>query len=92
MMSPQATSLRAQQQALAAAIVGDTDEADAWLRPRADGRPYAGQISFVADRPGHDQRYAIDATKIETQLKWKAAETFETGIRKTVEWYLKKYG
>ena len=52
---------------------------------------YKELISFVADRPGHDKRYAIDATKIETQLKWKAAETFETGIRKTVEWYLKKY-
>lgn len=52
---------------------------------------YKDLISFVADRPGHDKRYAIDATKIETQLKWKAAETFETGIRKTVEWYLKEY-
>ena len=52
---------------------------------------YKELISFVADRPGHDKRYAIDATKIETQLGWKAAETFETGIRKTVEWYLKKY-
>lgn len=52
---------------------------------------YKELISFVADRPGHDKRYAIDATKIETQLGWKAAETFETGIRKTVEWYLRKY-
>jgi dTDP-glucose 4,6-dehydratase len=52
---------------------------------------YKELISFVADRPGHDRRYAIDATKIESQLGWKAAENFESGIRKTVEWYLKKY-
>ena len=58
------------------------------LRPRADGRPYAEQIAFVADRPGHDRRYAIDARKIERELGWKPAETFETGIRKTVQWYL----
>jgi dTDP-glucose 4,6-dehydratase len=50
--------------------------------------PYAGQISFVADRPGHDLRYAIDATKLETDLDWRARETFETGIEKTVRWYL----
>jgi dTDP-glucose 4,6-dehydratase len=49
---------------------------------------YKDLITFVADRPGHDRRYAIDATKIETQLGWKAQENFETGIRKTVEWYL----
>ncbi len=58
------------------------------LRPRADGRPYKSQISYVTDRPGHDRRYAIDARKIEQELNWKPAETFETGIRKTVQWYL----
>ena len=58
------------------------------LRPRADAKPYAAQISFVSDRPGHDRRYAIDASKIEQELGWKPAETFETGIRKTVQWYL----
>jgi len=58
------------------------------LRPRTDGTPYARQISHVTDRPGHDRRYAIDARKIERELGWKPAETFETGIRKTVQWYL----
>lgn len=58
------------------------------LRPRADGQPYAKQITYVTDRPGHDRRYAIDARKIERELGWKPAETFETGIRKTVQWYL----
>ena len=58
------------------------------LRPRADGRSHAEQIAFVPDRPGHDRRYAIDARKIERELGWKPAETFETGIRKTVQWYL----
>jgi dTDP-glucose 4,6-dehydratase len=58
------------------------------LRPRADGKPYKEQITYVADRPGHDRRYAIDARKLESQLGWKPAETFETGIRKTVQWYL----
>ena len=57
-------------------------------RPRADGTSYATQITHVKDRPGHDRRYAIDARKIEQQLGWRPAETFETGIRKTVEWYL----
>jgi dTDP-glucose 4,6-dehydratase len=52
---------------------------------------YIEQLSFVKDRPGHDFRYAIDATKIENELNWKAKEVFETGIRKTVVWYLKKY-
>jgi dTDP-glucose 4,6-dehydratase len=56
--------------------------------PRADGRSYAEQITFVKDRPGHDRRYAIDARKIERELGWKPTETFETGIRKTVRWYL----
>ncbi len=58
------------------------------LRPRADGKPYAEQIAYVKDRPGHDRRYAIDARKIERELGWKPAETFDTGIRKTVQWYL----
>ena len=56
--------------------------------PKADGTSYADQITFVKDRPGHDRRYAIDARKIETDLGWKPVETFETGIRKTVRWYL----
>ena len=58
------------------------------LQPRADGRSYREQISYVADRPGHDRRYAIDARKIEQELGWKPVETFASGIRKTVEWYL----
>lgn len=57
-------------------------------RPRADGQSYASQMTFVKDRPGHDRRYAIDAGKIERELGWRPAETFETGIRKTVLWYL----
>lgn len=59
------------------------------MRPRKSGK-YADLISFVADRPGHDLRYAIDATKIERELNWKAEETFDTGIVKTIEWYLNK--
>jgi dTDP-glucose 4,6-dehydratase len=58
------------------------------LRPRGDGKSYREQISYVTDRPGHDRRYAIDARKLERELGWKPAETFDTGIRKTVEWYL----
>lgn len=58
------------------------------LRPRADGASYSTQITYVTDRPGHDRRYAIDATKLQRELGWKPAETFETGIRKTVQWYL----
>ncbi len=61
------------------------------MHPRQDGNSYSAQISYVKDRPGHDRRYAIDATKIETELGWKAAENFETGIVKTIEWYLKRY-
>jgi dTDP-glucose 4,6-dehydratase len=58
------------------------------LRPRPDGMPYSAQISFVKDRPGHDRRYAIDAGKLERELGWRPQETFQTGIRKTVEWFL----
>jgi dTDP-glucose 4,6-dehydratase len=58
------------------------------LQPRSDGKGYAEQITYVKDRPGHDRRYAIDARKIERDLGWKPKETFETGIRKTVQWYL----
>jgi dTDP-glucose 4,6-dehydratase len=58
------------------------------LRPKADGTSYSSQITYVTDRPGHDRRYAIDARKLEAELGWKPAETFDTGIRKTVEWYL----
>ncbi|MBX5222125.1 dTDP-glucose 4,6-dehydratase [Rhizobium sp. NLR8a] len=58
------------------------------LTPLPNGASYKAQISFVRDRPGHDRRYAIDAAKIERELDWRPSETFETGIRKTVEWYL----
>ncbi|MDO4723555.1 MAG: dTDP-glucose 4,6-dehydratase [Comamonadaceae bacterium] len=58
------------------------------LRPRADGLSYAAQIRFVADRPGHDRRYAIDARKMQQELGWAPAETFDSGIEKTVQWYL----
>ncbi len=58
------------------------------IRPREDGASYAAQKTFVTDRPGHDRRYAIDAAKIETELGWTPAETFETGIRRTIQWYL----
>jgi dTDP-glucose 4,6-dehydratase len=58
------------------------------LRPKADGSRYREQISYVTDRPGHDRRYAIDATKIHKELGWKPKETFDSGIRKTVQWYL----
>lgn len=58
------------------------------LRPKAKGGNYRAQITYVADRPGHDRRYAIDARKIERELGWKPGETFNTGIKKTVQWYL----
>jgi dTDP-glucose 4,6-dehydratase len=58
------------------------------LRPRTDGRRHREQITFVKDRPGHDRRYAIDAGRIGRELGWRPAETFETGLRKTVRWYL----
>jgi len=60
------------------------------IKPRNDGSSYKDLISFVKDRAGHDRRYAIDANKIETELGWKASENFETGILKTIEWYLNK--
>ena len=58
------------------------------LRPRADGQPYESLITYVADRPGHDLRYAIDPTKLTQQLGWRPTRTFDTGIRETVAWYL----
>ena len=58
------------------------------LKPQANGQAYESLITFVKDRPGHDLRYAIDATKIAKELGWVPEETFETGIRKTVLWYL----
>jgi len=58
------------------------------LRPRADGARYESQITYVKDRPGHDRRYAIDPSKIQREIGWKPAETFETGINKTVSWFL----
>lgn len=60
-------------------------------QPRKNGSSYAELITFVIDRPGHDRRYAIDATKLENELGWKAQENFESGIEKTVKWYLDKY-
>jgi dTDP-glucose 4,6-dehydratase len=63
------------------------DRLDA-VRPRADGASYKSQITFVKDRPGHDRRYAIDARKIERELGWTPRETFESGITKTIDWYL----
>ena len=58
------------------------------FRPKPDGSSYASQVTYVKDRPGHDRRYAIDARKLEQELGWKPTETFESGIRKTVQWYL----
>jgi dTDP-glucose 4,6-dehydratase len=56
--------------------------------PRKDGKPYSGQIEFVRDRPGHDRRYAIDCSKIQRELGWRPAESFETGLAKTVDWFI----
>jgi dTDP-glucose 4,6-dehydratase len=61
------------------------------LKPRSDRKSYHEQITYVQDRAGHDKRYAIDATKIETELKWKADENFDSGIQKTVKWYLDNF-
>ena len=58
------------------------------LKPKSDGKSYTDQITFVKDRPGHDKRYAIDASKLESELNWKPQETFESGLRKMVLWYL----
>ncbi|HEX5377920.1 MAG TPA: GDP-mannose 4,6-dehydratase, partial [Phenylobacterium sp.] len=58
------------------------------LRPRPDGKSHRVQITYVADRPGHDHRYAIDPSKLERELGWKAQESFESGIERTVQWYL----
>jgi dTDP-glucose 4,6-dehydratase len=58
------------------------------LRPKSDGKSYFMQLKYVSDRPGHDRRYAIDTSKIQRDLGWEPVETFETGIRKTVQWYL----
>ncbi|MDR2508178.1 MAG: dTDP-glucose 4,6-dehydratase [Candidatus Accumulibacter sp.] len=66
------------------AVCGLLDE----MKPRPDGLSYRGQIVHVADRPGHDRRYAVDARKIESELGWRPAETFSTGLEKTVRWYL----
>ncbi|TQT84530.1 dTDP-glucose 4,6-dehydratase, partial [Xanthomonas perforans] len=57
-------------------------------RPRDDGKPRASQITYVTDRPGHDRRYAIDASKLKNELGWEPAYTFEQGIAQTVHWYL----
>jgi dTDP-glucose 4,6-dehydratase len=59
------------------------------LLPESQHKPHKDLVEFVTDRPGHDQRYAIDASKIQQELGWKPRETFESGLRKTVEWYLK---
>jgi dTDP-glucose 4,6-dehydratase len=61
------------------------------MKPKSDGSSYNSLITYVEDRAGHDRRYAIDATKLENELGWKADENFDTGIVKTIEWYLKKY-
>ena len=58
------------------------------LKPRLNGGSYSELITYVTDRPGHDFRYAIDASKINKDLGWSPTETFETGIRKTIQWYL----
>ena len=58
------------------------------IKPAQNGKPYSSLIEFVSDRPGHDQRYAIDATKIQTELGWQPQETFESGMKKTIQWYL----
>lgn len=71
---------------IAATICSLLDE----IKPKLEGS-YKDQITYVEDRAGHDRRYAIDATKLENELSWKADENFETGIRKTIEWYVGVY-
>jgi dTDP-glucose 4,6-dehydratase len=61
-------------------------------KARRDGKSYREQITFVGDRPGHDRRYGIDASKIENELGWKPRETFESGLRRTISWYLENQG
>ena len=73
-------------------VVGQICDALDEVRPRGDGRSFRGQISFVADRRAHDRRYAIDASKIRHELGWEPKESFETGLRRTVEWYLEHEG
>jgi dTDP-glucose 4,6-dehydratase len=58
------------------------------MRPRMDGKSYSSQITYVEDRPGHDRRYSIDASKIQSELAWRPLESFDTGIKKTIRWYL----
>jgi dTDP-glucose 4,6-dehydratase len=60
----------------------------AFVAESKPGRNYAGLITYVQDRPGHDRRYAIDATRVRTELQWEPGETFATGMRKTVQWYV----
>jgi dTDP-glucose 4,6-dehydratase len=62
------------------------------IQPAQNGRLHRDLITFVKDRPGHDFRYAIDCTKLENELGWKPQETFQTGIRKTIQWYLNNPG
>ena len=59
-----------------------------YKRQRKNGKSYSDQIEFVADRPGHDRRYAIDCSKLQRELGWKPLESFETGLAKTVDWYI----
>jgi dTDP-glucose 4,6-dehydratase len=61
------------------------------MSPRSDGRSYIEQITYVKDRPGHDLRYAIDASKIKRELGWRPAENFDTAMRRTLAWYLDRY-
>jgi dTDP-glucose 4,6-dehydratase len=73
-------------------VVGQICDALDEVRPRGDGRSFRSQVTFVADRRAHDRRYAIDASKIQSELGWEPRESFETGLRRTVEWYLAHEG